>query len=153
MKVRPEETALNEGLAHLERALLTPVIPGELEMWAKAVQDATTALAQPLARYVQEILHEQYAQIAKTDPEMLPRVEQLIATDKAILEDFQKFQAKVARLVERAPAAKKDENKVAALLTEIEKEGTALIIGIRKQQAAASTWLDEALYRDRGPVD
>ena len=153
MKARSEETALHEALALLERALLTPVIPGELEMWAKAAADTTAALAQPLVDYVENILHEQYAQIAKTDPEMLPRVEQLIATDKSLLEDFQKFQVQVARLVDRAPAAKKDENKVAALLTEIEKDGTTLIIGIRKQQAAASAWLDEALYRDRGPVD
>jgi hypothetical protein len=153
MKTRPEETALTEGLAQLERALLTPVIPGELEQWAAAAQGAATALAQPLVQYVENILHEQYAQIAKTDPEMLPRVEQLIATDKSLLEDFQKFQGKAARLVDRAPAAKKDENKVAALLTEIENDGTALILGIRKQQAAASTWLGEALYRDRGPVD
>jgi hypothetical protein len=153
MKPSAEETALGDALSRLERALLTPVISGELESWVRTVQEATAALAEPLQQYVQKILHAQYAEIAKNDPEMLPRVEQLISTDKSLLEGYQHFLAKVADLVHRAPAAKKDENKVSGPLADVEKEGTALILGIRKQQAAASAWLDEALYRDRGPVD
>jgi hypothetical protein len=153
MKPGAEETALNEALARLERALLTPVIAGELEAWVQTVQDSAAALAEPLQQYVQTILHAQYAEIAKSDPEMLPRVQQLIATDKTLLEGYQQFLIKVADVARRAPAARKDENKVSPQLAEVEKEGTALILSIRKQQAAASTWLDEALYRDRGPVD
>ena len=153
MKSSPEASALGDGMARLERALLTPVIAGELELWVRAVQDATAALAEPLQQYVQRILHAQYAEIAKTDPEMLPRVQQLIATDKSLLESYQQFLAKVADLARRAPAAKKDEHKVSVQVAEVEKDGTALILGIRKQEAAASAWLEEALYRDRGPVD
>lgn len=153
MKPGAEEAALNEALVRLERALLTPVIPGELEEWVQAAQKATAALAEPLQRYVQSILHSQYAEIAKTDPEMLTHVEQLIAADQTLFEGYQQFLAKMAKLAQSAPAAKKDENKVSPQLAEIEKDGTALILGVRKQQAAASAWLDEALYRDRGPVD
>jgi hypothetical protein len=153
MKPSAEEAALNEALMRLERALLTPVIPGELEDWVQAAQTATAALAEPLQRYVQSILHPQYAEIAKTDPEMLTHVEQLIAADKTILAGYQQFLSTMGDLVQRAPTAKKDETKVSALLAQVEKDGTALILGIRKQQAAASAWLDEALYRDRGPVD
>jgi hypothetical protein len=153
MKASAEEAALNEALSRLERALLTPVIPGELEDWVQTAHKAAAALAEPLERYVHSILHPQYAEIAKTDPEMLTRVEQLIASDQTLLAGYQKFLAKLAELTQRAPAAKKDENKLSPQLADIEKDGTALILAVRKQQAAASAWLDEALYRDRGPVD
>jgi hypothetical protein len=153
MKASAEDAALNEALVRLERALLTPVIPGELEDWVHAVQKATAALAEPLQCYVQSILHPQYAEIAKTDPELLTHVEQLIASDKTILQAYQKFLAQMADLARRAPSAKKDENKVSAQLAAIENDGTSLILAIRKQQAAASAWLEEAHYRDRGPVD
>jgi hypothetical protein len=152
-KTSSEEAALQEALIGLEHTLLTPVIPGELDAWAEAAQKAAAALAEPLQRFMQSVLHPQYAEIARSDPEMLPRVEQLIATDQTLLEGYQVFLASMAALSRRAPAAKKDENMVSPLVAEIEREGTALIIGIRKQQAAASAWLDEALYRDRGPVD
>ncbi len=153
MKTKAEETALSETLTRLERALLTPVIAGELSLWVQAVQDAAAALAEPLQQYLYKVQHPLYAEIAKSDQELLPRVQQLIATDKALLESYQQFLAKVADLARAAPSARKDENKVSAPLAEVEKDGTTLILGIRKQQAAASAWLSEALYRDRGPVD
>jgi hypothetical protein len=153
MKPTAQELALNDALAQLERALLTPVIPGELEVWVQTVQHATTAVAQPLDEFLHGILHRQYAEIARADQEMLFRVQQLMATDETIVTTYELFRAKVANLAERAPAAEKDELKVAAPLADVEQEGTALILAIRKQQAAAAAWLDEALYRDRGPVD
>jgi hypothetical protein len=153
MKPTPQELALNEALAQLERALLTPVIPGELDSWVQTVRQAAEALVVPLDEFIHGILHRQYAEIAKADQEMLFRVEQLIATDQGILTTYELFRAKVANLAERASAVLKDEKKVAAPLADVEQEGTALILAIRKQQAAAAAWLDEALYRDRGPVD
>jgi hypothetical protein len=153
MKPTPQETALNEALAHLERALLTPVIPGELVEWVQVVEKASASLVTPLHEYIHSVLHQQYAEIAKADQELLFRVQQMIATDQGLLESYQRFQDKVAELARLAPSAKKDENKVAVPLAAIEQEGTTLILAIRKQQAAASAWLGEALYRDRGPVD
>jgi hypothetical protein len=153
MKPTPQELALNDALTSLERALLTPVIAGELADWVQTVEQAAAALAQPLDEFIHAVLHKQYAEIAKADTELLFRVQQMIASDQAVLASYEQFQAKVAGLARRAPAAQQDEGKVASPLAAVEQEGTALILAIRKQQAAASAWLDEALYRDRGPVD
>jgi hypothetical protein len=153
MKPTQQETEIDEALARLERALLTPVIPGELVEWVQAVEQAGASLGKPLHEFIHGVLHQQYAEIAKADQEMLFRVQQMIATDQALLDGYQQFQDKVADLARLAPSAKKDENKVAGPLAAIEQEGTTLILAIRKQQAAASAWLSEALYRDRGPVD
>jgi hypothetical protein len=35
----------------------------------------------------------------------------------------------------------------------VEEEGIGLILAIKKQQAAAATWLAEAHFRDRGVAD
>ena len=47
----------------------------------------------------------------------------------------------------------KDELQLESDRTKLEQEGTALSLSIKRQRAAADTWLSEAAYRDRGAVD
>jgi hypothetical protein len=144
---------LNDALAQSETALLTPVVSGELETWASSLQEATQLMCERLPGYLKLVLHPDYAEIAKTDPELLPRVEQLIAEDQSLLLDQDSFRTEVNDFVKRAANIKKDEAQVAAERTKLEQKGLALILRIKRQRAAADTWLAEANYRDRGPVD
>jgi len=144
---------LNEALTQAETALLTPVVSGELETWARALQDGTQLLSERLPTYLKAVLHPQYAEIAKTDPELLSRVEQLIAEDQSLLVDQDSFRTEVDEFAKQASHIKKDEAQVAAQRTKLEQKGLALILRIKRQRAAADTWLAEANYRDRGPVD
>jgi hypothetical protein len=145
--------ALNEALSKLETALLTPVVSGELGSWAAAVEKAFRGLSQSLLPFLESVLHPQYAEIARTDSELLPRVQQLIADDRQVLAEQATFGARLSDFVRRAGQIKKHESRVAAEREQLEQEGISLILKIRKQRAAADTWLGEALYRDRGPVD
>jgi hypothetical protein len=144
---------LNETLARLETALLTPVVSGEMEAWARTAQQAAAELEKRLPPYLQSVLHPQYAEIARSDAELLPRVEQLIAEDQYLLLEQSAFCDRMNEFVQRAAQAKRDEAKVADERTQLEQEGISLIVRIKKQRAAADTWLAEANYRDRGPVD
>jgi hypothetical protein len=147
------ELVLNESLSKLETALLTPQVSGELDRWVQTVREATSELGSHLREYIEGVLHAQYAQIAKTDEELLTHVEQMIEEDKNLLCEFDGFVAELDTLTARVPSAGKDELKVADHRVHIEARGTALILRIRKQRTAAATWLSEAFYRDRGPVD
>lgn len=144
---------LNQTLAQLETALLTPVVSGEMELWAKTAQQAAAELEKRLPPYLQSVLHPQYAEIARSDPELLSRVEQLIAEDQNLLLEQSAFCDRMNDFVQRAAQAKRDEAKVAEERNQLELEGISLIVRIKKQRAAADTWLAEANYRDRGPVD
>jgi hypothetical protein len=147
------EPALNESLTKLETALITPLVSGELDDWVQTVREATQELGPNLREYIESVLHAQYVQIAKSDEELLSRVEQMIEEDKGLLEEYEAFLQDLKRLSSRVPGAEKDELKVADHRARIEARGNALILRIKKQRAAASTWLSEALYRDRGPGD
>jgi hypothetical protein len=144
---------LNDALAQAETALLRPVVSGELESWATTLQETTQLLSERLPTYLKHVLHPEYAEIGKTDPELLSRVEQLIAEDQSLLLDQDGFRTEVSEFAKRASHIKKDEAQVAAERSKLEQKGLALILRIKRQRAAADTWLTEANYRDRGPVD
>src|SRR5262245_42044583 len=107
-------TELNDALTKLETALLTPVVSGELESWARTVQEAADGLSACLPTYLKNVLHAQYAEIARTDPELLPRVEQLIAEDRNVVLEQDAFRTRFGEFVKRASQIKKDEAQVAA---------------------------------------
>src|SRR5215471_13639803 len=86
---------LNESLTKLETALLAPVVSGELESWARTVQEATSGLSQRLPSYLHSVLHPQYAEIAKSDSELLTRVQQLIAEDQNLILEHDKFEKRI----------------------------------------------------------
>jgi hypothetical protein len=151
----PSQSAaeINDSLTRLETALLSPVASGELETWAHAVEEAATKLATQLPTYLKSVMHPEYAEIAKSDPELLTRVEQLIAEDQNVLLEQDAFRTHASDFARKAAQVKKDEAQVAAERTKLEQEGIGLVLRIKRQRAAADTWLAEANYRDRGPVD
>src|SRR5437868_5052103 len=104
---------LTEALAKLETALLSPVVSGEVESWARSVQEAASGLSQRLPNYLNSVLHPQYAEIAKTDGELLARVQQLVAEDQNLILEQDNFQKRVADFVRRASQVKKDEAQTA----------------------------------------
>ena len=148
-----QEGELKEAMARLETALLSPVLSGELESWVQTVEQSARALDQRLQPYINTVLHAQYKEIAKSDQELLSRVEQMVAEDQQLVAEYQLFLSDLDDLARRVPEVKKHESKVAEQRELVSEQGEALIIRIRKLQVAAATWLNEACYRDRGPVD
>jgi hypothetical protein len=153
MDVREAANELTVSLENLETAILSPVVSGELAAWARTVQEATMEVARQLPSFIRSVLHPQYAEIAKTDQELLTRVQQLKDEDHKLLEELQAFEGHVKAFAERAAKIMKDELQLEGDRAKLEQQGTALSLNIKRQRAAADTWLAEAAYRDRGPVD
>ncbi|QDU31814.1 hypothetical protein ETAA8_69740 [Anatilimnocola aggregata] len=152
MTQNPQEAQLKEVVEKLERSLLTPVISGELVSWVTTVQDGADELDEQIRPFL-EVLHAEYKQIVKADSELMSRVEQLVAEEKKMLLALEAFRCDLHQLAERAPTVFSDEAKVADERKKVEKQGTDILIQIKRQQTAVATWLSEADYRDRGPVD
>jgi len=144
---------LIEDLTKLETALLTPAISGEMESWARTVSEACSELSRCFPSYLHAVLHPEYAEIARTDADLLARVEQLIAGDQNLVLELAAFCDRASDFAKRAAHFKKDEAQVADQRLQLEQDGIALIVRIKKQRAAADTWLAEANYRDRGSGD
>lgn len=153
MPQAPEELALNDAMTKLETALLTPLVSGELDTWVETVLQAADDLGPLLRQYADVVTHPQYAQIGSADPELLTHVQQLTAEDAKLALEYEAFRRSLDEIVKRVPLVGKHESKVKERRAQIEAEGVAMILHIRKQQAGASTWLSEAFYRDRGQGD
>lgn len=144
---------LKEGMTRLETALITPLIAGELDSWVKNARQAATDLAPKLKRFIKTVLRSEYDEIAKTDTELLRRVQQMVRDDEKLIADFESFHHDLDSLAERVPLVKGDEAKTNEHRARVETKGTALVLAIKKHQAAADTWLAEALNRDNGVGD
>jgi hypothetical protein len=149
----PQETALQESMLRLEAALLSPVVSGELRQWIEAVDESLASFGSKWVEFVNTVLHKQYAQIAKTDTNLLSRVDQMVEEDRHLLADLRHFEKSVKDLAVRARQVEKNEVKVADERLQVEKNGIELILRVKKQQSSATTWLNEDNYRDLGSGD
>jgi hypothetical protein len=146
------ETDLKGAIDKLETALLTPALSGEVVAWITQVQDSADDLDELLLPCM-ERLHSDFTEIAKADNELLSRVEQMIAGEKDLLQMHEEFRRNLHMLATKAPTVFSDEAKVNDERIKVEQQGTKLLTELKRLQAAASTWLQEAVFRDRGPVD
>lgn len=146
------ETDLKAAIDKLETALLTPALSGEVVGWITQVQDFADDLDE-LLKPCLERLHSDFTEIAKADNELLFRVEQMVAGEKELLQMHEEFRRNLHHLATKAPKVFSDEGKVNDERVKIEQQGTKLLTELKRLLAAASTWLQEAVYRDRGPVD
>lgn len=153
MQLCEHETQLKDAISRLENALLTPVIAGELVSWVTTVQDAADDLEEGFRNYADKVLHPQYKEIASADNELLFRVQQMKEEEVNLLAKHEEFRRNLHLLAQRAPQVWEDEAKVADERAQVEKQGMKLMTELKRQQLAATTWLSEAVYRDRGPVD
>ena len=153
MTALAQEQTLEETLHKVETALLSPVVSGELKSWVENVRQAAATFAVDWTAYLNTVLHTQYEEIAGADSELLPIVQKMIQTDEQLLGELADFHDSLHKLKSKAGDANWQESRLAAEQQRVEEAGLALILKIKKERAAAATWLAEALYRDRGNVD
>src|SRR6478672_2288981 len=133
----PAEQKLQPAMSQLEAALLAPVVSGQLTSWTHAVLEALNAFGPSWVDFVKTVLHPQYNEIAKTDNDLLRRVEQMIQEDQQLVAEFNQLQKRVEDFAKRADEVKKHESKAAEDREKVEQAGIALIVRIKKQQSAA----------------
>jgi hypothetical protein len=144
---------LNAVLAKFETSLLSPTISGELPSWLEEVQKSWEETSAQIHYYIKHVHPRQFDEIAKQDPELLPRIEQLQAEDEAIEQQRAQLSQSIGRVGQHAPKLEPDEEKAQRYVKSIVDDGTAFLIRVRKQEVAVQTWYVEAFNRDGGAVD
>ena len=149
--IRP--SALDSVLLSFERSLEQPLVPGELANWSEAASEraeVTTAfvLNNALTRHGSLL-----KQISKQDGDLANRVAGLLEQHRLLEKEAGQLANDCRELAEDARKSARDESHFIPVQEEIAKRGIRWIIDVRKQEAAVTTWFQEALSRDRGIGD
>lgn len=150
---RENEDALKVALDAATQAISAPVLAGELPDWfdrlISALDDVEAALV-----HKAEFEHPQiFDEIANEDTEMLSLVERMQQDDQALLEKTRQLKAEAQQLKEASERLEPRENVMQEPLEKLNEAWMTLFLRINKQEAAITTFLQEALQRDRGAVD
>ena len=103
--------------------------------------------------HVKHLHPRHYDEIAKQDPELLPRIDQLRAEDESIEQQREQLAQSIGRMGQHVPKMEPDEEKAHKHTKAIIDSGTAFLTQVRKQEVAVQTWYVEAFNRDGGAVD
>jgi len=144
---------LKTSLTTFETSLLTPTVSGELSSWLEQVQKTWEEASAQIHYHLKHLHPRQYEEIAKQDPELLPRLDQLRAEDDSIEQQRSQLSQSIGRVGQHAPKLEPDEEKAQKYVTSVVDGGTAFLIQVRKQEVAVQTWYVEAFNRDGGAVD
>jgi len=144
---------IKKRLAELEEALELPLVAGELTVWTARVAQAARIVHSILTDPLAQAHREDFAEIAEQDLEMATCVDNMRAEDAAIRLEFERFRELADNVASAAGRVEPDELTLDKARTHLIDHGLALVLRIRKQEAAVRTWYLEAFQRDRGVGD
>jgi len=144
---------LIDAVEQLEVSLEAPVVPGDMVSWATNVRQACEKLQPILDEQIREVHPRTIKQIAAEDPELSARAVNLKNEDEESLRQFERLWTWVSRLPKRVSEVEPDEGVMEDELKELIDEGLKFVLHVRRQETAIKTWMNESLFRDRGPVD
>lgn len=150
MSATPRNKEFLQAIQSLERCLLTPRVPGELEYWLKNSKAAIDAVGAAMAQQFGDEHRTAFNQITSQDSDMYNRVDQLKIGDTQSREQYDALRVRVHQLEKDAPGVEPDEGRLGAELRRLCESGLSLVTQLRKQEVAIDTWLQEAFQRDRG---
>lgn len=141
------EQGLPATLEVFERSLEAPIIPGELQTWSANAQatchDAVAALKEHVSTWHKRVLED----IKRQDADLLPRVQELHSQDAELLSQARRVKAVANTLAELAEVFTLNEPTIKREVEKVIGEGLDWIIRARKQEAALTTWYQEAFNR------
>ena len=140
-------------LSELESAVGTPLVPGELKRWCAAVADLLNATSRLFDGKVTKDHAETFASIELDDPGLMTRVSDLRTTDEHNLSRIVELKSECVAVQTKSASVGADE---ASAIDDVERfvvNAQQLIIDLRQQETAITTWQHESLNRDRGEGD
>ena len=144
---------LRASLDRLEQCMETPVVPGHLGSWLRSCRDLWVDVECALQQRIDEGHADLLAEIAAQDPELLPRVEQLLEEDIVLLKKSRQLRNDADWLAAGCRQEHANQQKIDDQLQRFTKESLEWVLRIRAQETAIVTWYQEAFNRDRGVAD
>jgi len=152
-ELREQEAAFQRSLDAFEQCVDTPFVPGELRPWIEAVCEAFEELALLLQQQTQQVHSAEFRDIAREDPGLLQRVEQMREADREIAEQRRNLAQAISGLKTHVASVGADEAAIREELNRFVERAQQFVARVRKQEMTVRTWWVEAFHRDRGTVD
>lgn len=149
----PTAESLSAALADFERALDTPLVPGELDSLLQEIRAASQRLGPVLRMAADHEYPKLFEAITEQDIELGPRVARSRDDLAAIVDQHARLDGEIAELADAAEAIEPREEKFAEHLDRLVREGLEWVMAVRRFQVAVDTWHQEAFLRDRGVGD
>ena len=140
-------------LVELEEALEMPLVAGELDAWTTRVAKSAQTMHALLTDRLAQAHGADFDEISAQDPDMSTCVENMRTEDTAIRNEFEPFLELANSLSMAVTQVEPDELTLGKARQRLIDVGLALVLRIRKQEAAVRTWYMEAFQRDRGVGD
>lgn len=153
MATRGAQNGLLTALAEFEKCLGTPVISGELPSWMQAARQACEKVGAQLQGAAARTHEKLLSEMALEDPDLLPRIDELRATEVELTARQSDLQRHFDQLRDRAEAVEPHEQKLDDQIEQLIEQGLRLVIDVRRHETALTTWYLEAFDRDRGMAD
>lgn len=147
------EERLKEALAEFEGCVETPVVPGELPGWSEQAEQSCERLGNFLRDEIGHHHRQLFQEITNEDPALAPRVQEMVATDQTLLQQHHQVCDRCHAMRAEADFAEPHEARMEPRVEAFVEEAIKLVVAIRKQERAVTTWYQEAMLRDRGDVD
>lgn len=147
------QTELIKALEIFEENLETPIVPGELPNWLRAVQQSCQRMRIALVREFEETHPSMFKEIEEQDAGLMQRVEQMHQTDGELWKRCLEVESLWQALGPRAEKLEPHESRLHPRISELTSRSLKLVVDVRREEQAVKTWYVEAFQRDRGEVD
>jgi hypothetical protein len=148
MRYEHDHPDLEEATRDLENA-----VNGELPTWSEAAHEAVSRVVPAFKRQLTTNHKQICEQILEEDNEMHGHVDRMQDQDQVLLKEAEDLLTHSSQLQLAAARVEPHEGLADSALKQFTKDAHDVITHIRQQEAAHSTWLQEALVRVRGPGD
>lgn len=152
-QMQEQEAGFKRSLQAFEQCVDTPFVPGELKRWMDSVAESFDQLSRFLQRQTQQVHSAEFRDIAREDPGLLQRVNQMQTEDRAIVQQQQRLAETIVELAPQVRQVGADEAALRGILNQFVADAQRFVSRVRKQEVAVRTWWVEAYTRDRGTVD
>lgn len=137
----------------MERSLMSPLVSGELELWATTACRACEAALGAITHRATVEYPQEIRAIMQDDPELATRAGQLLEEATGLGKNAQRFLLEMQRVCAFGDKTEPDEAPVAAVAKALTTRGIDVALAARRLDEAIITWQHESLNRDRGNVD
>jgi hypothetical protein len=144
---------LAEVLDTLEKHLELPYVPGDLSDWSDEAGRYFDQAARQLAITIETEHPRVYETISKNRVDLSHEVERMQAEDSRLLEQSEAVRTQLVGFLSGASEEDSAGQQVQPRRDRLVDAALQFILSVRKQRAAVSTWMSEALQRDNGVGD
>ena len=149
-QINGDHARFREALDALEGAASEPIVPGEAGDWSASAETMGEAFDQAWSVY-RARMKDMLTEIQENDLSLQPRVLELREGTRRLESRWAELKARISDAKERSDRV--SDQGEGDLARQVQSDLSDWTVEARELDSAATTWLIESVYRERGVVD